>query len=274
MDRKLLAWARQVKARAAGNRGKRRDGRPPLWLFTDAARLPDPLAAISSLPRGLCGVVFRHDGAAARAALAQAVAKACRERRLALSVAGDWRLAARVGAGLHLRGGKILGSPPRRLLRATSSAHSAIEVVRARRAGALVFISPVFPTASHPGSRGMGVVRWAIRARAAGRLAAALGGIDGRMARKLPTRCVAAGAIDALAPCPKATPLRVRHSVSELPCRARANGCGNVTGAAIVLREVRPPLPLRSPQLPAIRERFGAVIRQPDCPALCGGIHA
>ncbi|MGI4945219.1 MAG: hypothetical protein ACRYHQ_32435, partial [Janthinobacterium lividum] len=101
MDRRLAAWARQVKARG----GKAGGGLPALWLFTDAVRLPDPLPAIARLPRG-CGVVFRHDGVPNRAALAAAAACLCRRRGLLMVVAGDPRLAAAVGAGLHLRGGR------------------------------------------------------------------------------------------------------------------------------------------------------------------------
>jgi hypothetical protein len=55
MDERLLAWGRAVKQR-------QRNALPALWLFTDTERIPDPLPAIGRLPRGLCGVVFRHDG--------------------------------------------------------------------------------------------------------------------------------------------------------------------------------------------------------------------
>jgi len=75
---------------------------PSLWLMTDDARLPDPEAAIRSLPPG-AGVIFRHYGHKDRAMLATRLAALCRQRRLVFFVAGDWRLAAGVGAaGLHL----------------------------------------------------------------------------------------------------------------------------------------------------------------------------
>jgi thiamine-phosphate pyrophosphorylase len=168
---------------------------PPLWLFTDGVRLGDPCAAAARLPRGLCGVVFRDDATAGRAAIGRLLARICRARRLRLVVAGDWRLAWRLGAGLHLRGGR---GAARRFGLVTSSAHDAAELARARRAGAaLVFLSPVFATASHPGAAGLGAVRWALLAGAGG--AAALGGIDGSTVRRLPRRrCRAAGAIGAL----------------------------------------------------------------------------
>jgi thiamine-phosphate pyrophosphorylase len=191
MDQRLVAWARAVKSR------RRRDGRAKiLWLFTDARRLPDPLAAAAALPRGLAGVVLRHDGAPGRAKLGQALARLCRARGLALSVAGDWRLAAALGAGLHLRGGRRPAGAPRYLRAATSSAHGVAELRRARRAGALAFLSPAFATPSHPGTAGLGPCRWGLLARRGG-FVAALGGIDGRSIRRLPG-CAGAGAIGAL----------------------------------------------------------------------------
>ena len=196
MDSKLVGWARAVKRRLRGTGG------PVLWLFTDAARLADPVAAAAGLPRGLCGVVLRDDGRADRAALAVVLARVCRLRRNALVVAGDARLARAVGAGVHLRGGRRLRGMHGLRGPVTSSAHGATELRRAARAGAaLAFLSPAFATASHPGARGLGAVRWAALARraTAGMVMGALGGIDGASVRRLPgLRCAAA--IGALAP--------------------------------------------------------------------------
>ena len=175
------------------------DAVPVLWLFTDARRLPDPLAPVAGLPRGLAGVVFRHDDDPHRAALGRAVARLCRMRGVALVVAGDWRLAAALRAGLHLRGGRKPAHAPRWPGLVTSSAHGVAELRRARRAGArLVFLSPAFATASHPGGRLLGPARWGRMALGAGRVAA-LGGIDGASVRRLPRFCSGAGAIGALA---------------------------------------------------------------------------
>ncbi|HYP62893.1 MAG TPA: thiamine phosphate synthase, partial [Acidocella sp.] len=168
--------------------------------FTDEARLPDPLPVIAQLPRGLCGVVFRHDGAANRLMLGRQVAALCRARRLELVVAGDARLAARLQAGLHLRGGRrgLLQLP--RIV--TSSAHAPEELLRARRAGArLIFISPVFVTKSHIGGKVLGGAGWRRLARLAGQTSsAALGGITGQRLRALGPGCAAAGAIEAFFP--------------------------------------------------------------------------
>ena len=99
MDPRLLAWAHAAASRAGSRL-------PPLWLFTDSRRLPDPRPAVARLPRGLAGVVLRHDGEPGRAALGRDLARICRARRLALVVAGDVRLAAALGAGVHLRAGR------------------------------------------------------------------------------------------------------------------------------------------------------------------------
>jgi thiamine-phosphate pyrophosphorylase len=178
---------------------------PRLWLFTDQRRLPDPRAAVAALPRARAGVVLRHDVDAARAALGRDLARICRARRLVLVVAGDLRLAASLGAGVHLRGGRWPG-PLRPRGMVTSSAHGVAEMRRAARAGAqLVFLSPAFPTTSHPGAPGLGPLRWGLMARrlpliTKARLAA-LGGVDGGSIRRLPSgRCQAVGAITALFP--------------------------------------------------------------------------
>ncbi len=142
MDRRLLAWAYASRRRGSEL--------PRLWLFTDARRLPDPRPAVARLPRGLAGVVLRHDGEPGRAALGRDLARICRARRLALVVAGDARLAAALRAGMHLRAGRWPGVQRRRGL-ITSSAHGLADLLRARRAGAsLAFLSPAFPTLSHP----------------------------------------------------------------------------------------------------------------------------
>ena len=194
MDASLLAWAT-----ATHRRGGRR--LPPLWLFTDSRRLADPRPAVARLPKGLAGVVLRHDAAQDRTALGRDLARICRVRRLLLVVAGDARLAAALRAGVHLRGGRWPGSVRFRRGLLTSSAHNLPELRRARRSGAdLAFLGPAFATASHPGASGLGALRWCRLAGRAGLPVAALGGIDGASVRRLPARlCRAVGAIGALA---------------------------------------------------------------------------
>jgi len=189
MDQALVSWARRVKRRKAP---------PPLWLFSDAARMPDLLAAVRGLPEGLCGVVYRHDTAPERAALGAALAGLCRARRLALVVAGDARLAAALHAGQHWRGGRRFWIKPRPGVWNTASAHRPAEARRARRAGAdAIFCSPVFATASHPGARSLSGFGFRRLAAFRGEAKAyALGGIDGRSDKVLGKTCAGAGAID------------------------------------------------------------------------------
>ncbi|HLT77291.1 MAG TPA: thiamine phosphate synthase [Ferrovibrio sp.] len=168
---------------------------PHRWLVTDAARLPDPLPAAARLSRGE-GVLFRHYEwpRAEREALAQELAALCRRRGLRLLVAGDPGLALRCGAdGLHLpeamlvRAAGIAARHPRWLV--TAAAHGEAAIVRAARGGVdAVLISPVFPTGSHPGAVGLGVLRFAQLAAAARRRGLgvyALGGITRQTAQRL-----------------------------------------------------------------------------------------
>lgn len=201
MDASLLAWARALSRRRGWP-----PGLPPLWLFTDARRLGDPRPVVARLPRGLAGVVLRHDTEPGRAALGRDLARLCRARRLKLVVAGDPRLAAALGAGMHLRGGRRPAGTPaawrrRRGALLTSSAHGMAELRRAALAGAdLAFLSPAFATRSHPDAAALGPLRWGRLARGAALAVAALGGIDGASIRRLPRGlCRGAGAIGALA---------------------------------------------------------------------------
>lgn len=204
MDHKLIAWGLRQKPCPL----------PPLWLFTDERRLPEPRASVGRLPRGKAGVVLRHDQDSQRAALGRHLARICRARRLILVVAGDVRLAAELRAGVHLRGGRWPGPLRARglLTRSlvTSSAHSIPDLRRAWAAGAgLVFLSPAYPTVSHADAAGLGPLRWAAMARGAiakgttarrtGKGIAALGGVDGSSIKRLPPRLFqAVGAISAL----------------------------------------------------------------------------
>ncbi|MFC3674403.1 thiamine phosphate synthase [Ferrovibrio xuzhouensis] len=173
---------------------------PALLLLTDSRRLPDPLPAAARLPRG-SGVILRHYEwpRAQRLALAIELARLCRRRGLLLLVAGDAGLALAAGAaGVHLPEGLgHLAAGLRRQRRGwivTQAAHGAGAVARAARIGTArngadaVLVSPVFPTASHPGAAGLGVVRFAALAMQAARngLAVyALGGVTAANARRL-----------------------------------------------------------------------------------------
>jgi thiamine-phosphate pyrophosphorylase len=178
--------------------------------MTDPARGGDPLAAAARLPRG-AAVILRHDSAPDRPALAARLGRLCRARGLVLIVARDAALALRLRAGLHLADGMV---PPLRwrlhgrgLL--TAAAHGPAGLARARRFGAdLALLSPLFPTASHPGGRALGTLRFARLARAAGVRVAALGGITAaRVPAAARAGAVAVAAVGALVPCSRPAPL-------------------------------------------------------------------
>lgn len=167
---------------------------PETWLFTDP-RMGEALwEAIPRLPRG-SGIVLRHYDAADRKAIARRAAKLARRYGHLLVVAGDARLARSVGAaGVHMPDG---GRPVCDVI--TAASHDRAGLVRARRAGArLVFLSPVFATRSHPGSRTLGPLRFALTARGVGIPVAALGGMTiKRYARMRALGAAGWGAIDA-----------------------------------------------------------------------------
>ncbi len=181
--------ARALKQRAAAPKAL-----PALLLLTDARRLADPIPLLAELPRGAAVVLRDYDAARDGAAGAAALARACHRRGLRLIIAGDAKLAARIGAdGLHLpewrlrRGGLV----PRRNARrrgfiVTAACHSRTALVSARRAGVdAALLAPVFATASHPGAPPLGIIRTALLLRGAGVPVFALGGINTGTARRL-----------------------------------------------------------------------------------------
>ena len=173
----------------AATRGKR--PLPPLALFTDPDRLPDPLAAAARLPRGSL-IVLRTFGRGEAEASAAALLRLCRRRGHLLLIGADAALAARVGAdGVHLperdvgRAWAIKRLRP--TWRVTAAAHSARALERARAAGVdAVFLSSVFSSRSpSAGGRSLGPWRAAALARGAGAPVYALGGVGEATARRL-----------------------------------------------------------------------------------------
>lgn len=171
---------------------------PALILLTDEQRLADPVAAAARLPRG-SGVILRHYGMAKRerVALARKLRAVTRQRGCLLLIAADERggadLAQAIDAdGLHLSEW-LLRRAPRSARhfrkphwRVTASVHSlaALRLAAARGVDA-VLLSPVFPTASHPGARPLGALRFAAWTRASRIPVYALGGVDVRSAARL-----------------------------------------------------------------------------------------
>lgn len=170
-----------------------------LWLFSDPVRLPDPAGLLAGLPAG-SGVIFRPYGQPDAEAVGRRLRRQTCRLGLLLVVAGDARLAWRLGAdGLHLPEHALHGRR-RDMPVLTAAAHGMAAIRKAARAGAAgVFISPVFRTASHPGAAGLGSVRFALLLQAARRRGLqvyALGGIDAaRWRRLVPLRPDGSGGI-------------------------------------------------------------------------------
>ncbi|OJY65924.1 MAG: thiamine phosphate synthase [Sphingobium sp. 66-54] len=188
------------QARASRNRAQV----PAIWLMTDERiAQADLLHAARRLPRG-SAIVLRHytlDDAARRALFDRLRTIAWRRRCLIL-LAGDPVQAHAWGADGHH--GRTPASA--RISRAgrqwlhSAPAHDSAELKAAHRAGAaVVLLSPLFATRSHPGGAALGLARFAALARRAPMPAIALGGVRPRHAR-LVGRLGAAGyaAIDGL----------------------------------------------------------------------------
>ncbi|MEN3975324.1 thiamine phosphate synthase [Emcibacter sp. SYSU 3D8] len=192
-------------SKAAQSRDARARGLPPLWFMTDRARVADPGAVALTLPRG-AGIILRDYDAPGRAELAHALAGIARRRGLLFLVAGDEALAAASGAdGIHLP--EWLAGRIRAIRRrhpswlVTAAAHGRTALRRAALAGAdAVFVSPVFPTRSHPDAPCLGVLRFAALVRSADVPVYALGGVNAQsIARLRATGAAGAAAIGGIA---------------------------------------------------------------------------
>lgn len=160
---------------------RRRHPLPKIWLMTDP-RMADVLASTARLPNG-SGIVFRHYEWAdkPRRALFKQVQRLARRGRHVLILADTPIRARQWGAdGAHNRSALVsLG------LR-TVAVHSAREAALARRIKAdLIFVSPVFPTQSHPGTRALGSRRLGQIAGDQRTATIALGGMSAQRAKHL-----------------------------------------------------------------------------------------
>lgn len=194
MDDTLLKQARQLNLRNGGKACRL----PPIILMTDDRRLPDPEPAIRALPIGSM-VIFRHYDHTDRTRLAMQFHALCRQRSLVFLVADDLHLALRLGAdGIHLpeyhigkNPGIYARIPVDMLVTSACHGHETLRRLcllpeRFRPDG--VLISPVFPTASHPGAPTIGPDRFSTMAHIClnhGMAAIGLGGINAKNVGKL-----------------------------------------------------------------------------------------
>lgn len=153
---------------------------PRAWLITDERQGDELLSAIERLPFG-SGVLFRHYSLpeAARRALFLTIRAIARRRGHLLLLAGSHMQARSWGAdGWHGKGrGRGLHS---------ASVHNLAEMRSAERAGAsILFLSPVYPTRSHPGGAMLGQSGFTRLARRTELPVIALGGMNQDRAPRL-----------------------------------------------------------------------------------------
>jgi thiamine-phosphate pyrophosphorylase len=151
---------------------------PTAWLMTDE-RMGDRLwPAIECAGDLAAGIIFRHHSTERekRAVLGSQVADLAHRRGLVLGVARDAVLAQELGAAL-------VHNPEEqtRELPVSRAVHNEAEAAVARDEGAaLVFVSPVYATNSHPRGLVLGEKEAARLAMIADVPAFALGGVSGR----------------------------------------------------------------------------------------------
>jgi thiamine-phosphate pyrophosphorylase len=186
--------ASRLRLAIAANKLAWHSSLPALLLLTDDERLPNPLAAAAALPHGSMVIVRCRDPARRKSWTA-----ALKRLDLIVLVAGDATL-ARTADGIHLseaRAGEAAALRARGMGLITVAAHSLAALRRTAFADAAI-LSPVFPTASHPGRVALGPIRAAFMARLCPVPVYALGGISAANAARLTGFCGIA-AISALA---------------------------------------------------------------------------
>ena len=163
---------------------------PLLWLLSDARNDAGLETGLRALPEG-SGFVFRHyhlDPPERRRRFEElaAVARGC-GHVIVLAGEEDWGADGHYGAPERLGNGLRL-----------ATAHNGEEIEAAIEAKADgIFLSPVFPTASHPGGATLGAMGFSVLAQRSPVPVIALGGMNAKRAREL--NWPRWGAIDGLA---------------------------------------------------------------------------
>jgi thiamine-phosphate pyrophosphorylase len=164
---------------------------PARFLLSDPARLPDPMPLLRALPRGTA-LIFRPARDTHPVTQARALVRAGRRHGVPVLVSGSVRLMLASGAaGLHApekNAARLIPSARAAKQEAlvTMSAHGQRALAAAARLKPdAVLVSPVFPTASHPGRKTLGPLRFAALVRAARIPVFALGGVTPKTERRL-----------------------------------------------------------------------------------------
>jgi thiamine-phosphate pyrophosphorylase len=183
--------ARAALARAASQLSQNlRLSLPALVLMTDDERLSCPLEAARALPRGSL-VVLRARDSNRRAELAEGLARIARSGGLKWVVAGDAEFASCAQAnGVHFSERNMSAAFHWRARRPgwliICAAHSLAACIKAARSGVdAVFLTAIFPTASHPGRPCLGPLRLRRIAQLSRVPVYALGGVDAATVARL-----------------------------------------------------------------------------------------
>ncbi len=177
-------------ARTLSRRAGQVNPPPPLWLFTDPVRTPDPAAAAERLPIG-AGVVFRAFDAADAVEMGLRLAAVARARSLTLLAGQDAELARKIGAaGVHLPERRLADARALRLRQPdwliTGTAHSRTSLRRAARLPLnAIFASPALASDSPSASEAIGPGRLRAWIADAGLPVYVLGGVNAASAYRL-----------------------------------------------------------------------------------------
>ena len=167
---------------------------PLTFALIEAHRLVHSQAALrwlAALPPH-CGVLIRRAERCKNARALHALVRAARAERRCVLIGGDWRLAWQLGAGAHFSEAALRRMGRQRPRQPASAAvHSHAALQRALRQNvALIFVSPVFATLTHPHARPLGALRFAqwaqhLTRRAHAPALYALGGMNAKNWRRL-----------------------------------------------------------------------------------------
>lgn len=159
---------------------------PALWLISDKRNDAGLERALARLPRG-SGLIYRHYHlpGAERLARFRVLRRIAKARGHAVILA-DSSLTAREWGADGIYGAPRSLAPRRHGLIHLATAHNLRELGLAARLGAdAALLSPVFPTATHPGGAMLGGVRFRLLAAQTRLPVIALGGMNAHRANAL-----------------------------------------------------------------------------------------